>query len=104
MSRRIVLEMAEDADAKFCGSCPMKVVHNCMVFGVQLRSSPIVGQLRAPECLAAERQAERMVEIAPEDAAYFGTLLRGFAIYTGDPDRLRVFAESLREHARKAKR
>lgn len=94
MTRHIMLPLAEDTTATECGAC-----RSCGRF-VYAPDGP----MRTPDCLAAERQAERMVEIAPEDAAYFGTLLRGFAIYTGDPDRLRVFAESLREHARKAKR
>lgn len=102
MGRRIVLELAEDADAKFCGSCPMKVGDDCMTFGVRLRVVPFDRQQqRASECLAAERQAERMVEIAPEDAAI---VVVQRTCVGEDPEPHRRVYGALRDHARKAKR
>lgn len=96
MSRRIVLELAEDTTAASCGSCRWyedAVCHQWHVVAYNGR--------RLPECLAAERQAERMLDVSPEDAAI---VVVQRTCVGEDPEPHRRVYGALRAHARKAKR
>lgn len=85
--RKLLLTLAEDTTDAYCRSCPfserIKATLRCGPFdqildiasvpmGPMLRGNHITGR-RLPECLAAERAAARLVDIAPEDAAEVAT-------------------------------
>ena len=78
MTRRILLALAEDTTETGCGGCLARDHRWCGAFAGRLnyRSESDDTILRRGECLAAERQAARMVEIDPEDAQYTAGMLR----------------------------
>jgi hypothetical protein len=114
--RRLLLTLADDTTAAECGACRLLYSRDgdalsrepfewrCRLYG-PIVSPPGDGQFRAPACLAAERAAERMVEVPlrPGDFDHIG--LDHWTTGTDDGganDRFGDTISALRAHAEKA--
>ena len=112
MSKRIILTLAEDATNRICGTCRFLDGDRggyCDAFSEYVkdetkrtRHNEIVNGLRLPACIAAEQQAARLVDIAPEsarDAVNAG----GFTDPECVMDEWKPVLSALAEHAKKAR-
>lgn len=111
MTRRILLTLDESVTETECGECSLRTHRWCEPLGVRLDyvSEDDDRLVRHPECLAAEKAAERCVEIAPEDADLATVPTR--RISQGLEDALPGYAAAseriqiaLKEHAAKARK
>ena len=102
--RKIVLTLA---DGVTCAECRFYDFGECVAFGVEIEIDPdgdsYYDRLRAPECLAAEAAASRLVEIAPEDADTLATIVDDWnrrCLPEADlPESIARIRDVLRDHA-----
>lgn len=114
MTRKLLLTLAEDVTDASCGSCdyaslmpwtePTIYICTRPEFAIRDASGKYEtaerpGRTRLPECLAAERDAARLVDVSPEDAAEAMKAMRGEHFDEASADRV---DGALAIHAKKA--
>jgi hypothetical protein len=62
VTRRIMLTLAEDTTDDECGGCPQFGYHGYQQALAECGIFSAIDRARSPECLAAEREAERLGE------------------------------------------